>query len=247
MISQSVRQFFRDTSRSIFGGTPKKKFIKFIVLILVGVLTGYLAFKKGIRLTPENFKSFIVALGAAGPALYMAIFVVRPLFLIPSIALFIAGGLAFGPLLGPLYASIGAGMGGTVGFWIARKMGHDYVKSKLKFGKESLETTRFNFSVIFLLSLIPVMPVTVINYGAGLSPIAFKRYLLAHVLGLAPRAYAYGFFGSTLLEIGTPRFRVALLILILMTLVTLYFRRRSKSSKTQSQSVEKKKAHSKDT
>ena len=73
-----------------------------------------------------------------------------------------AGGLAFGPILGPLYASIGAGMGGTVGFWIARKMGHDYVKSKLKFGSETLETTRFNFSVIFLLSLIPVMPVTVI-------------------------------------------------------------------------------------
>ena len=215
-------------------------------MILVGLLTGYLAFKKGIRLTPENFKSFIVALGAAGPALYMAIFVVRPLFLIPSIALFIAGGLAFGPLLGPLYASIGAGMGGTVGFWIARKMGHDYVKSKLKFGGETLETTRFNFSVIFLLSLIPVMPVTVINYGAGLSPIAFKRYLLAHVLGLTPRAFAYGFFGSTLLEIGTPRFRAALLILVLMTLVTLYIRRRKKSSNTQSQFVGKEKDHSND-
>jgi uncharacterized membrane protein YdjX (TVP38/TMEM64 family) len=125
-------------------------------------------------------------------------------------------------------------------------MGHDYVKSKLKFGGETLETTRFNFSVIFLLSLIPVMPVTVINYGAGLSPIAFKRYLLAHVLGLTPRAFAYGFFGSTLLEIGTPRFRAALLILVLMTLVTLYFRRRKKSSNTQSQFVGKEKDHSND-
>ena len=75
-----------------------------------------------MRPTPESFKSFIIALGAAGPVLYMAIFVVRPLFLIPSIALFIAGGLAFGPLLGPVYASIGAAMGRTVGFWIARKM-----------------------------------------------------------------------------------------------------------------------------
>ncbi len=241
MIIQSIRRFIRDISSSLFGGTPEKKIIKFILLVLLGVLTGYLAFRKGFRLTPENFKAFIVALGAAGPVLYIAIFVVRPLFLIPSIALFIAGGLAFGPILGPLYASIGAGMGGTVGFWIARKMGHDYVKSKLKFGKESLETTRFHFSVIFLLSLIPVMPVTVINYGAGLSSIPFNRYLLAHVLGITPRAFAYGFFGSTLLEIGSPRFSAALIVLVLMTLVTLYFRLRSKSSKTQSQSVEEQK------
>jgi uncharacterized membrane protein YdjX (TVP38/TMEM64 family) len=214
-------------------------------LILVGVLTGYLSFSKGIRLTPESFKSFIIALGAAGPVLYIAIFVVRPLFLIPSIALFIAGGLAFGPLLGPLYASIGAGMGGTVGFWIARKMGHDYVKSKLKLGTETLETTRFNFSVIFLLSLIPVMPVTVINYGAGLSPITFKRYILAHVMGITPRAFAYGFFGSTLLEIGSARFRAALIVLVLMMLVTIYIRRRNKASKTQVQPAGNSKAQPK--
>ncbi len=230
MIGQSVKQIFRVMFGSFFGGTPEKRIIKFILLILIGVITGYLSIRKGIRLTPETFKSFIVGLGAVGPVLYIGIFVVRPLFLIPSIALFIGGGLAFGPVLGPLYAIIGAGMGGTVGFWIARKMGHDYVKSKLKFGVETLETTRFHFSVIFLLSMIPVMPVTVINYGAGLSPIAFNRYLLAHVLGIAPRAFAYGFFGSTLLQLGSTRFRVALILLIVLALLTLYFRQQMASA-----------------
>lgn len=180
----------------VLGGNPKKRFIKFIFLILIGFVTSYLTVRRGMKLTPENFRDFVVALGIAGPMIYTAIFMIRPLFLIPSIFLFIGGGLAFGPVLGPLYASLGAAVGGTLGFWIARRLGHDFVKSRLKLGAGMIDNTRFNFSVVFLLSLIPVMPVTVINYGAGLSSMKFKDYLLAHVLGLTPRAFAYGFLAA---------------------------------------------------
>jgi len=210
----------------LMGGNPKKRFKKFIFLILLGLITSYLTIRAGVRLTPENFRDFVVSLGIAGPIIYISVFIIRPLFLIPSIALFVGGGLAFGPIWGPLYASVGAAMGGTVGFWIARKLGHDFVKSKLKFGADVIENTKFNFSVVWLLSLIPVMPVTVINYGAGLSPMKFKNYIVAHVLGLTPRAFAYGFFGSTLLEVGSPRFRWAMLILILLGGITVFYRLR---------------------
>jgi len=115
-------------------------------------------------------------------------------------------------------------MGGTVGFWIARRLGHDFVKSKLKFGADVIDNTKFDFSVVWLLSLIPVMPVTVINYGAGLSPMKFKNYLVAHVLGITPRAFAYGYFGSTLLEVGSVKFRWAMLILIVLSGITVFFR-----------------------
>ncbi len=207
----------------------RKRFIKFVILIVSGFIIGYLAFRKGFHLTPESFKNYVVSMGALGPILYVGIFIIRPLFLIPSIALFIAGGLAFGPVIGPLYASFGAAIGGTLGFWIARKMGHDYVMSKLKLGAQVIENTKFNFSVVFLLSLLPIMPVTVINYGAGLSLMNFKHYIIAHVLGLTPRAFAYGFFGSTLLEIGSPKFRASLLLIIILGIVTAYFRFRSKN------------------
>ena len=210
----------------LMGGNPKKRFKKFIFLIFLGLITSYLTIRAGVRLTPENFRDFVVSLGIAGPIIYISVFIIRPLFLIPSIALFVGGGLAFGPIWGPLYASVGAAMGGTVGFWIARKLGHDFVKSKLKFGADVIENTKFNFSVVWLLSLIPVMPVTVINYGAGLSPMKFKNYIVAHVLGLTPRAFAYGFFGSTLLEVGSPRFRWAMLILILLAGITVFYRLR---------------------
>ena len=138
----------------------------------------------------------------------------------------------FGPFWGPLYASIGAVLGGSLGFWIARKMGHDFVMSKLKLGKKTLQKTSFNFYAVFFLSLLPVMPVTAINYGAGLSRMSFKDYILAHALGITPRAFAYGYFGNTLLEIGSPRFKGAILILIIMGLLTIYLRRSFFNSNT---------------
>ncbi len=220
-LPDSLRQKF---SSFLMGGDPKKRFKKFIFIILIGLTTSFLTIKAGVRLTPESFKDFVLSLGIAGPIIYLSVFIIRPVFLIPSIALFIGGGLAFGPVWGPLYASAGAAMGGSLGFWIARKLGHDFVKRKLKFGADVIDNTKFDFSVVWLLSLIPVMPVTVINYGAGLSPMKFKNYLVAHVLGMTPRAFAYGYFGSTLLDTGSSRFRWAILVLILLSAITVYFR-----------------------
>jgi uncharacterized membrane protein YdjX (TVP38/TMEM64 family) len=209
----------------------RNKFFRFIALVLIGFAVGAYFTRKGFHLTPESFKAFVLSLGLLGPIIYVGVFIVRPLFLIPSIALFIGGGLAFGPVLGPVYASFGAALGGTVGFWFSRKMGHDFVLKKLKLGADVIDRTKFSFSVVFLLSLLPIMPVTVINYGAGLSTMKFKNYIVAHVLGITPRAFAYGFFGSTLLEIGSAKFRAALMVLIIMGIVTAYFRLRTKQKK----------------
>jgi len=92
---------------------PKKKFLKFVLLILVGFALGFYFTRKGFQLTPESFKVFVLSLGLLGPIIFIGIFIVRPLFLIPSIALFVGGGLAFGPVLGPAYASLGAALGGS--------------------------------------------------------------------------------------------------------------------------------------
>ena len=149
-------------------------------------------------------------------------------FLISSIALFIAGGLAFGPFWGPLFALFGASIGGSLGFYFARIMGHDYVSRMLKKKMNYIEHQKFSFSIVFLLSLIPITPVAVINLGAGLSDMKFRPYIVSHMLGITPRAFAYGFFGSTLFATDTLKFKMALVILLIMVLVTVYFARKHK-------------------
>ncbi len=205
--------------------SPKKRFIHFALLVIMSGVLSYFTLRKGINITPESFRDYILGLGTLGPVIYIITFIVRPLLLIPSILLFVTGGLAFGSFFGPLYASIGAVLGGSLAFWIARTMGYDYVISKLKLGKEAIGKTSFNSYIVFFLSFLPVMPVTVINYGAGLSQMSFKSYILAHALGITPRAFAYGYFGSSLLEIGSAKFKAALLILVVMGLLTVYFKK----------------------
>ena len=207
---------------------PKTRFIAFLILILIGLATGYLMMRKGFTITPEAFKNYVQSLGSLGPLIYIGLFIFRPLFFISSIALFVAGGLAFGPILGPIYASFGATMGGSLAFWISRQMGHDFVVSKIKLASDILKNTTFNFSVVFFLTIVPILPLTGICYGAGLSYMTFRGFFIAHGLGLIPRAFAFGFFGSTLMDIGSSKFLIAAAVLALMILLTVYFRLRMK-------------------
>jgi uncharacterized membrane protein YdjX (TVP38/TMEM64 family) len=205
----------------------RKNFLKFILFLVIGWVAGFFIFRWCIDFTPETFNQFIGSLGILGPAIYISAFIIRPFFFISSIALFIAGGLAFGPFWGPSFAAVGAAIGGTLGFFFARIMGHNYVYAILKKKKYLIENQKFSFSIVFLLSLVPVMPITIINYGAGLSNIKFSTYISSHVLGMTPRAFVYGFFGSTLFATGSLKFKIALVILLVMVLVTVYFARKS--------------------
>lgn len=207
---------------------PKKRFIAFVFLILIGLAAGYLLMRKGFTITPEVFKGYVQSLGSLGPLIYIGLFICRPFFFISSIALFVAGGLAFGPIMGPLYASFGATLGGSLAFWISRQMGHDFVVSKIKLASDILKNTTFNFSAVLLLSILPVMPLTGISYGAGLSYMSFRSFFIAHGMGLIPRAFAFGFFGSSLMEVGSAKFLIAAAVLTLMILLTVYFRFRLK-------------------
>jgi len=213
--------------------SSKKRFIKFIIMIFLGLVASSFFMKQGVKLTPEFFRNYVQSLGIAGPVIYTLIFIVRPFFLIPSIALFIAGGLAFGPIWGPIYASVGAAIGGILAFLVARKMGHEYVMAKLKLGTDIIENARFGFWMVFILSLIPVMPVTVINYGSGISSMSLRSYISAHVLGITPRIFAFGFLGNALLEIGSPKFKIALIGIVLMAIITLIIKERYKTMLTQ--------------
>jgi uncharacterized membrane protein YdjX (TVP38/TMEM64 family) len=214
--------------------SSRKRFTQFIIMIIVGIAVSSFFIKQGVKFTPEFFRNYVQSLGIAGPVIYTFIFIVRPFFLIPSIALFIAGGLAFGPIWGPIYASVGAAVGGILAFLVARKMGHEYVMAKLKLGTDIIENARFGFWMVFILSLIPVMPVTVINYGSGISAMSLRSYITAHVLGITPRIFAFGFLGNALLEIGSPKFKIALIGIVLMAIITLVIKKRCKSMLKQS-------------
>ena len=212
----------------MLSSTHSHRAIRFALFLIFVASTGAIAvvrFRNDLPLTPDAVRDTIRAWGPLGPLIFTGAFVLRPFIFFPSTLLFLAGGLAFGVAWGTVYAVIGGTLGAVVGFSVARVLGYDFVRAHLGDRLSIVRETRWGIGAVALLNLIPVVPMTVINYGAGLSGMDMLPFAAAVVAGLVPRAFAYSFFGNSLLHIQSVQFVVALLLLVVMLVVPLYFRR----------------------
>ena len=206
-----------------------RRFWRFGLFLTVVILTGAFGVIRAGRhmpLTPEGVREMIGVWGALGPVVFTGMFALRPFVFFPSTLLFLAGGLAFGVAWGTLYATIGATVGAVIGFTIARSLGYDFVRSRLGDRWTEIEADRWGAGLVFVLNLIPVVPITMINYGAGLSGMGVLPFTLAVVLGITPRAFAYSFFGHSLLNIGSKQFVWSLVLLAALIVIPLSIRLR---------------------
>jgi len=179
-----------------------------------------------LTLSPEALRAAILGWGVLAPIVYIAIVSVRPFIFFPSWLLFIVAGLAFGPLFGTLYAVTGGLIAAVLSFQIARSLGREFVQAHLPARLREFEEDQWGAGLVFFLMLVPIVPMTVVNYGAGLSRVALGHYVLAVLGGLTPRALAYTYFGDSLFDVGSPRFLAALGALALLVIVPALFRRR---------------------
>lgn len=153
-----------------------------------------------------------------GSIIYIVMFSLVPLTLFPDSVLAIAGGLIFGLFNGYIYTTIGALIGGTLSFYISRKLGRNVVK---KFTKEKLDKVEEminekGFFIVFMLRLIPLFPFDVISYGAGLTSIKYKDFILATLFGTIPGILVFVNIGAQSVNIGSTSFYISIAALILL-------------------------------
>ena len=203
----------------------RRRFAYFVCFVIATAVLGFMRLRD-LPLTPESIRAMVLGWGALAPVVYMLILALRPFLFFPSTLLFIAAGLAFGPLLGTLYAAIGGTAAALVTFMLARSLGREFVQARLPARLQRLQEQEWGTGLIFFLNLVPIVPITAVNYGAGLSRVTLRQYTLAVIGGLTPRAFAYSFFGDSLLDIGSMQFLVAIGVLGLLIVVPTLFRRR---------------------
>lgn len=206
-----------------------RRFWRFALFLAVVVVTGALGMARAggrMPLTPQGVRELIVRWGVLGPVVFTGMFALRPFVFFPSTLLFLAGGLAFGVCWGTFYAAIGATLGAVIGFTVARTLGHDFVRTHWGDHLAEIDADRWGAGLVFVLNLIPVVPITMINYGAGLSGMHVLPFTLAVVVGITPRAFAYSFFGHSLLNIGSKQFIGALVLLAALVVIPLSIRYR---------------------
>lgn len=195
----------------------------FVCFVLATAVFSYWRLRH-VPLSPHTVRATVLSWGAFAPLIYIAIVALRPFIFFPSALLFMAAGLAFGPLLGTLYASIGGTAAAVVSFLVARSLGREFIQARLPRRLHYLQEHEWGVRLIFFLNLMPVMPMTAVNYGAGLSRVSLYHYTIAVIGGLTPRAFAYTFFGDSLLEVGSAQFITAITILCLLVVAPAVIR-----------------------
>ncbi|MBI5287000.1 MAG: TIGR04283 family arsenosugar biosynthesis glycosyltransferase [Deltaproteobacteria bacterium] len=203
--------------------------IRFSILalfIIIVILIYYLT-PLGSYIRPEDIRVFIQSFGFWAPFVYILIYSIAPSLLLPGSVISLAGGLAFGGLYGTAYTLIGATIGASLAFFLARVLGREFAEGLLKGRLKTFdeEAVRHGFKVILFLRLVPIFPFNGINFGAGLSGIRFRDYLIATAIGIIPGTFAYVYLGSSLTSIGSPRFIFAVFLLLVLSTIPFIYKR----------------------
>ncbi|MGH7838219.1 MAG: TVP38/TMEM64 family protein [Candidatus Binataceae bacterium] len=179
---------------------------------------------------PRLLKTEVLSWGAWGPIAYVLLYAVGPSFLLPGAVMTIAGGLAFGALWGAVWSLAGANLGALIAFAAGRFLGKAFVESVIggRFRHLLERLVRNGFYVILYLRIVPVIPYNALNLLAGASPIAFQDYLLATAIGMIPGTILFAFLGDSLWHPLSPRFFVAVALIVACFAAGEVFRRRKR-------------------
>ncbi|MGH7864512.1 MAG: TVP38/TMEM64 family protein [Candidatus Binataceae bacterium] len=165
---------------------------------------------------PAEVRTQIIAWGLWAPIVFIALYAIGPSFLLPGAVMTIAGGLAFGVIWGTIYSFIGANLGALVAFGAGRFLGKDFVRRVVgdRFQSTMERIARNGFRIIFYLRIVPVIPYNALNLLAGASPISFRDFLWASVIGMVPGTFVFAYLGDALWNPLSLRFLAALLMLV---------------------------------
>jgi uncharacterized membrane protein YdjX (TVP38/TMEM64 family) len=227
----AIKPIIVPTGRPASGGFNWLDLIKIATIVAIVVVCGWMlwAHSEWFR-DPQLVKKEVVAWGIWGPIIFMVLYAVGPSFLVPGAVMTIAGGLAFGTLWGSVYSLIGADVGALVAFGAGRWLGKSFVERIVgeRFREGMKKIAKHGFQIIFYLRMVPVIPYNALNLLAGASPITFKDYFWASMIGMVPGTILFAFLGDALWHPMSPKFFLALLLIGVSLLCGEIWRRWSK-------------------
>jgi uncharacterized membrane protein YdjX (TVP38/TMEM64 family) len=169
-----------------------------IGLMLLAVGIGFLFLP--VKAWTLALQGWIKGLGLIGPLVFVLIYVIATVLLIPGSALTLAAGAIFGLWVGAATVIVGANLGALCSFLLAKTRLRDKVQEwaagNPKFAALDRAIGQNGFKMVALTRLSPAFPFTLLNYLLGLTSVRTGSYLLANLLGMLPATFLYVYFGS---------------------------------------------------
>lgn len=138
--------------------------------------------------------------GTVAWAVFILVYIVATIAVVPGTLLTLAAGLLFGLPLGVVLVSAGSVTGAACAFLIGRFLARDWLAERIarKPGFHALDTAtrRDGFVIVLLTRLSPLFPFNLLNYGLGLTGVRFRDYFFASWIGMLPATIVYVYIGS---------------------------------------------------
>lgn len=155
-----------------------------------------------IRPYLQSLLEGIRGMGAWGPVLLAAAYVIATVCFVPGSLMTLGAGFLFGVVTGAVTVSLASLVGASAAFWLGRTIARGWVERRFA-GERRFEALdraieREGFKIVLLVRLSPVIPYTAINYVLGLTKISYRDFLLASWIGMLPGTILYAYLGSTL-------------------------------------------------
>jgi uncharacterized membrane protein YdjX (TVP38/TMEM64 family) len=181
------------------------------------------------KLSSDRVRDWMDGYGVAGPLIFIAVSAALTPALFPGPLLAGASGLLFGTWLGTPISIISATLGASLAFALSRWIAHDAVTElqgpRLRALREWVG--RRGFLSVLYARIVPGVPYSLVNYAAGLSPVALRTFAAATALGCAPRAFAYTALGGSVDDLGSPEAIAAYVVLVVMAVAGAIVARRT--------------------
>lgn len=143
---------------------------------------------------------WVKGLGALGMAVFVLLYIIATVFMLPGVILTLAGGGVYGLLIGFPLVSVASTLGACAAFIVGRYFARDWVAARVannqRFKAIDDAVGKQGWKIVLLTRLSPVFPFNLLNYGYGLTKISFPHYALASWIGMMPGTVLYVYFGS---------------------------------------------------
>lgn len=193
----------------------------------------------------QQLQAWLKQMGIWAPIIYIVLYTVGTILILPSTPLNLSGGALFGVWMGTLWTTVAAILAAVVAFAFTRTIGREFIAQKLAGRWEAIdaEMRQGGLFYMFAIRLLPIIPYGIVNFAAGLTSIRFRDYFIGTMLGTVPGILPFVMMGSGLTALSSGNVYplvFALALIGALVGVATWYRRRRQSPQKALEEIEKK-------
>jgi len=176
-----------------------KVLLRFVLIVSFILFLSY--FFSYVYVNADELLRLVIAARGFAPLLIILLIIIEVVVApLPSFVVTVGSGYLYGPFLGGLYSYIGNVIGSLLAYWLARRFGRPFVEMiishRLLIRYDGLIHRARHYLV--LLYALPVVPVDILSFVAGLSRLSPKYFLFVVLVGFIPNILLLSSFGGFL-------------------------------------------------